>query len=188
MKKLIEKVLVIFLVLLLFPAVLPAVSLTEVETRLMNDISQYIDIKPEGQALRFFEHAIKSDSAPLKGLAAIILDKHYQRRFHGLFLRNFTLNPAVEPFERDKKVLVKLENTNRLLAAYEGSLKGLRDERVRQLFLFYHFRHKNVWLLGTGGEELSLASFYRITVFNRILGESIDSIGLAARADMPADY
>ncbi len=184
MKNLIKTGLVLAAVfLLLLPSRLPAVALSEIETRLMNDISRYIDVKPEGQALSFFEHAIRSKSVALKGLASIIMARHYGRRFQAQFLRNFTLNPELDDFAREKMVLVKIENVEKLLATFRPSLEKLNDDRVRQLFLFYHLRHKNVWLLGRAGEELSLAAFYRISVFNQFLGENIDPIRLAAQAD-----
>jgi len=173
-----------FLVLLMLcPALLSAITLSEIETRLMNDISRYIDRKPEGQALSFFEHAIRSKSVALKGLASIIMTKHYKKPFQPQLLRNFALIPENDAFAQENKVMVRLENVNKLLTAFQPSLEKLHDERVRQLFLFYHFRHKNVWLLGRAGEELSLAAFYRISVFNEFLGDSIDPIKLAAITD-----
>lgn len=184
MKNLIKTGVLLVLLLLLFPADLRAITLNEIETRLMNDISRYIDLKPTGQALSFFEHAIRSKSVALKGLASIIMTRHYNKRFQPQFLRNFTLNPANDDFLQEKKVLVKLENANRLLAGFEGSLSKINDERVRQLFLFFHFRHKNVWLLGRSGEELSLASFYRISTFSIFFKENVDPIKLAAMADL----
>ena len=184
MKNLIKKCLLLAAVMLSFlPSVLQAITLSEIETRLMNDISRYIDVKPEGQALSFFEHAIRSKSVALKGLASIIMARHYGRRFQAQFLRNFTLNPELDEYPQEKMVLVKLENVEKLLAAFRLSLEKLNDERVRRLFLFFHFRHKNVWLLGQAGEELSLAAFYRISVFNELLGATVDPIKLAAQAD-----
>ncbi len=178
------KIACLALVLFLFPALAGAIELSEIETRLMNDISRYIDVKPEGQALKFFEHAIRSNSVALRGLAAIIMNRHYGQRFQGLLLRSFTLNTENDGFAREKKILVRLENTARLLKSFTPSLDKLDDERVRQLFLFFHFRHKNVWLLGKTGEELSLASFYRISVFSRFFGDKIDVMKLAALADI----
>ncbi|MDD3149111.1 MAG: hypothetical protein PHD82_17615 [Candidatus Riflebacteria bacterium] len=185
MKKLINRVFLLAVALLLFfQADLRAIELSEIETRLMNDISRYIDVKPAGQALSFFEHAIRSKSVALKGLASIIMARHYSKQFRQQVLRNFTLNRANDDFIQEKKVLVRLENANKLLAGFEGAINKLEDERVRQLFLFFHFRHKNVWMLGRNGEELSLASFYRISTFSRFFNENIDPIKLGAMADL----
>jgi len=172
------------LMLFLLPAMAGAIELSEIETRLMNDISRYIDVKPEGQTLKFFEHAMRSNSVALRGLAAIIMTRHYGQRFQGLLLRSFTLNTENDSFAQEKKVLVRLENIDRLLKSFAPLLQKLDDERVQQLFLFFHFRHKNVWLLGKTGEELSLASFYRISVFSRFFGARTDVMKLAALADL----
>lgn len=184
MKKLTNAGLILVAIMLLLPVCCRALALTPIEIKLMNDISRFIDAKPEGQALRFFEHAIKSDSVALKGLASLILVKHYGRRFQALFLRNFTLNQANDNFAQDRKVLVKLANINRLLTGFDTSLLQLNDERVRRLFLFFHFRHKNVWMLGETGEELSLAVFYRISIFNSFFDEKVDVTRLAMQADV----
>lgn len=175
---------IVVLFFLLAPLCGHALSLTSNEIKQLNDVSRFIDQKPEGQVLRIFERAIKSDSVALKGLASIILVKHYGKRFQGLFLRHFTLNPANDSFLQDKKVLIKLQHINKLLAEFNDSLKQFKDNRVRQLFLFYHFRHKNVWMLGQAGEELSLAGFYRISVFESIFDAKIDVIRLATVADL----
>lgn len=172
------------LFLLLVPVSGHALSLTRYEVKLLNEISRYIDYKPEGQVLRIFERAIKNESVVLKGLASIILVKHYGKRFQGLFVRNITMNQANDSFQQDKKILIKLQHINKLMAEFNNSLKQIRDTRVRQLFLFYHFRHKNVWMLGQAGEELSLAGFYRISVLESIFDAKIDVIRLAAVADL----
>ncbi|MBU1108567.1 MAG: hypothetical protein KKB51_17965 [Candidatus Riflebacteria bacterium] len=160
-----------------------ALTLNEGELRLLNGISRFIDQKPEGSALRLIESAMKSQNPCLRGLAAIILFKHYGESFCGQLLRNFTLNQEKESFEAENKVLVKIENVQRLLTNFDELLKRLKDERVRQLFLFYHFRHKQVYMLGAAGEQLSMAVFYRVGLFEAIIGHEHDAIGLAEMAD-----
>lgn len=160
-----------------------AITLSEREVRLMNGISIFLDRKPEGPALRPIETAMKSSNPALRGLAALILFRHYGDAFRSQLLRNFTLNQSVERFAADKKTLVKIENVDRLLAGYQPLLEKFKDERVRQLFLFYHFRHKQVYMLGASEERLSLAAFYRVGLFEQILGASHDVIALASAAD-----
>jgi len=124
--------------------------------------------------------AMQSENPALRGLAALILFRHYGESFRGQLLRNFTLNPAVDRFVAEKKVLVKIENVDRLLAGYSGLLARFKDERARRLFLFYHFREKQVYMLGESGEKLSLAAFYRIGLFEQSIGRRHDVIALAA--------
>jgi len=160
-----------------------SITLSEREVRLMNGICGYLDSKPEGQDLRPIEAAMKSSNPALRGLAALILFRHYGDTFRSQLLRNFTLNQSVERFAADKKTLVKIENIERLLAGYQTLLEKIKDERARQLFLFYHFRHKQVYMLGASDEKLSLAAFYRVGLFEQILGERYDAIALASAAD-----
>jgi hypothetical protein len=186
MKKLIKLVLpaaCIILALFLSAGHADALTLSEGEVRLLNSISRFIDQKPEGTALRLIESAMRSPNPSLPGLAALVLFKHYGENFRGQLLRHFTLNPEKDRFEAEKKVLVKIENIHRLLANFEGILKLLKDERVRQLFLFYHFRHKQLYMLGESGEQLSMALFYRTGLFEAILGHEHDAMALAAMAD-----
>jgi len=160
-----------------------ALALSEHEVRMINGLCSFLDNKPEGAALRSIETAMKSENPALRGLAALILFRHYGESFRGQLLRNFTLNPAVDRFVAEKKVLVKIENVDRLLAGYSGLLARFKDERARRLFLFYHFREKQVYMLGESGEKLSLAAFYRIGLFEQSIGGRHDVIALAALAD-----
>lgn len=186
MKKSIDKLFVVIfsvVVLVLGSTSLAAFSLSENEVKLLNLISPCYDKKPEGQSLRPVEMAMKSRNPVLQGMAALILFRHYGKDFRARFLRSFTLNSAVEKFAVSKKVLVKIENVDRLLASYAGLLERLSDERTRQLFLFYYFRHKQVYLLGAANEQLSLAAFYRVSLFEQVLGKRYDAVSLAAAAD-----
>jgi hypothetical protein len=176
----------ILLLVLFFSAVANtgmALSLSAIEMLTMNNISRYLDLKPEGQSLRDLEHALQSENPALKGLASIILYKHHGRRFKALLLRNFTLNREIDAYAQDRPVMVRLGNLDRLLASFSEALKPIRDERLQRLFLFFHLRQKNVWMQGDTGERLSLAVFYRIGTFEMILGERFDPIRLAAAAD-----
>lgn len=56
--------------------------------------------------------------------------------------------------------------------------------KVQQLFLFFIFVTKMSGCSGKTGEELSLASFYRISVFSRFFGARTDVMKLAALADL----
>lgn len=184
MKKLIKLVLPTLLLAFYFSACpVAAVSLSDSEVRLMNGLAAFIDRKPEGQALRLIESAMKSQNPALRGMAAIILFKHYGENFRARLLRNFTLNSAKDSFVTEKAVFVRIENISPLLATYDKFLKNFNDERTRQLFLFYHFRHKQVYMLGESGEHLSMAAFYRIGLFEKVLGRQHDAIALAATAD-----
>ena len=110
-----------------------ALALSEHEVRMINGLCSFLDNKPEGAALRSIETAMKSENPALRGLAALILFRHYGESFRGQLLRNFTLNPAVDRFVAEKKVLVKIENVDRLLAGYSGLLARFKDERARRL-------------------------------------------------------
>jgi len=169
--------------LLIFSSPAVALTLSEREVRLMNGICGYLDHKPEGPALRPIEIAMKSSNPALRGLAALILFRHYGDTFRAQLLRNFTLNQSVERFAVEKKTLVKIENIERLLANYQVMLEKFKDERARQLFLFYHFRQKQVYMLGASDERLSLAAFYRVGIFEQILGTRYNAIALASAAD-----
>ncbi len=186
MKNLIKSLLAVTMLVAMLaagPARAVAVTLSESEVQMMNRISAYLDTRPEGPALRLIETAMKSRNPALRGMTALILFRHYGKDFRSLLLRNFTLNQAVDPFAAEKKVLVKIENVERLLGGYQTMLAKFRDERLRQLFLFYHFRQKQVYMLGASDEKLSLAAFYRIGLFEQTLGFRHDVIALAAAAD-----
>ncbi len=160
-----------------------ALTLSQGEVKLMNGISVFIDHRPEGQSLRLIESAMKSSNPALRGMAALILFRHYGDSFRAQLLRNFTLNRNNDRFATEKKVLVKIENINRLLANFDELLQRFRDERARQLFLFYHFRHKQVFMLGASDEKLSLAVFYRIGLFEQVFAGKLDVLALAVQAD-----
>ncbi|HAE41134.1 MAG TPA: hypothetical protein DCG57_21240 [Candidatus Riflebacteria bacterium] len=184
MKQLIKLVLpLLLLACIFFSARVEAISLTDKEVKLINSIAVFIDRKPEGRALRLIESAMRSSNVALRGMAALVLFKHYGESFRGQLLRNFTLNPANDSFAVEKTVLVKMENIDRLLATYAELMKSFKDERTRQLFLFYHFRHKQVFMLGSAGEQLSLAAFYRISLLENVLGASHDVTDVLIKAD-----
>lgn len=160
-----------------------AVSLTSTEVKLANDISLYLDQKPDEQALKFCKYAIKSESVVLRGLAIVILNKHFGNYYRAAFLKSYTINPKNDDFVFDKKVTVKIENLKKLLEPYEEMLKKIEDIRVRNLFLFYHFRHKNVVLLGEAREELSLALFYRLAFLTEVFEDETSVKQLLQEAD-----
>lgn len=184
MKKSIKTVLILQFVFTLFFAISAyALALQPDQVLLMNSMARYFDARPEGPALRELQAAIKSENPALRGLAAIVLYKHFGKRFQALLLRNFTLNLEIDQFKQEKSVLVKLNDVNKLLDSFSSAVNQLKDERVQRLFLFFHLRQKNVWLLSQSAERLSLAVFYRIGTFDGILGEKLDPIRLAALAD-----
>ncbi|MDD3000187.1 MAG: hypothetical protein PHF29_00350 [Candidatus Riflebacteria bacterium] len=160
-----------------------AVSLTSAEVKLANDISLYLDQKPDEHALKFCEYAINSESVVLRGLAVTILNKHFGDPYRAAFLKSYTLNPKNDNFVCDKKVTVKIENLKKLLEPYENMLKQIEDVRVRNLFLFYHFRHKNVLVLGEAREELSLALFYRLAFLTEVFEDETYVKQLVQEAD-----
>lgn len=160
-----------------------ALTLQPDQVVMMNNMARYFDTRPEGPALRELQTAIKSDNPALRGVAAIVLYKHYGKRFQALLLRNFTLNPELDQFRQEKVVMVKLNDVNKLIDSFSTAVNQLEGERLQRLFLFFHMRHKNVWLLSESAERLSLAVFYRIGTFDGILGGKLDPIRLAALAD-----
>lgn len=180
------KFIVLFLLVICFGSLAPAyaTNVSGADIRLMNELSAFIDEEaPQGRSLRTCEEALKNNSAPVKGLAAIILYKHYGDRYKKPFEESFSLNHTKYGFEQGKKIMISINNVSRLLDPLDKPLQQFNDPRVRSLFLFYHFRHKNVIMLGNFKEELSLADFYRISIFNSFFPSQIDASQLAASID-----
>lgn len=161
-----------------------ALSLEPHELLLVNSLSRFIDIKPEGKALRSLEKALKSENPCVKGLGAIILYRHFGRQFKRFFRTAFTLNHDIDNFIKQERKLIKLESVNKILEALEGPLNKIKDDRVRKLFLFFHFRNIDLWLLGKSGEKLSMSEFYRINSLGAIFGRDLDVIRLAGSCDV----
>lgn len=184
MKNLISR-LIAFQFIFIFCVYLPAfsISLTGNDVKLLEKLKPYLDVKPEGAAIRELETALKNENPAVRGLVSLILYKNFGRRFRNLVLRNFTVNQEVERFEQSEIKLVRLEDVNKLLAAVLKNSSHFSDERLQKLFLFYHLRQKNVWLRSKNGEDLSMAIFYRIAVFDQLLTSKFDPIKLAAMAD-----
>ena len=76
--------------------------MTSAEVKLANDIALYIDQKPDEQAMKFCEYAINSESVVLRGLAVMILSKHFGDSYHSAFLKNYTVNPKTTILPRIK--------------------------------------------------------------------------------------
>lgn len=175
--------LIVCLILLSNSSEIFALGLEAKDVLLINSISRFIDLKPEGKAIKSLEMALKSENPCVKGLGALILYKHFGRQFSRVFLTSFTLNTKVDNFDRQERKLMMMEGVNQVLADLETSLVRIFDDRVRRIFLFYHFRHIDLWLVGQSGEKLSLAVFYRISSLDSVFGPAIDAIKLAAKAD-----
>ena len=92
-----------------------ALNDTGADVKLMNDISKYIDEKPDVQAVNFCEHALQSNSIPLKSLASVILFKHFGDKYKSDFRKNFTIKKEIGNFEQDKQIFVGINNVGRLL-------------------------------------------------------------------------
>lgn len=184
MKKSIKIIMFLWFAFALLPCrQLLALTLTPLEVEQMNLMAEYFDHRPEGTDLRELEAAIKSENPAVRGVAAVVLFKYYGNRFKGLLLRSYTLNQEVDAFKREKPVLVKLQAINKLIDSLSRSVNLLKDERLQRLFLFFHLRHKNVWMVGASAERLSMAVFYRISTFDELLGAKYEAIRLAALAD-----
>ncbi len=183
MKNLIKTIVLCCAVLFAAAAPLAAASLSPGEVIMVNSLSRFIDVKPEGQGLLQLQAAMRLQNPVVSGLASAVLFKHYGRKFQKAFLRSFTLNQSVFAFERSDPTVIRLADVNKLLANYDQLLTVIRDERVHKLFMFYHFRFKNVWLVGDFKEKLSLAAFYRISFFEQAFPGKFDSIRLAAQCD-----
>lgn len=182
MKKLI-RVVVCFFMILFCSASASAISLNSEELRFVNRISRFLDVKPEGASLKMLEKALKSESPFVKGLGAVILYKHYGRSFKRVFHTAFTLNRNIDEFEREDRKFIRLENVNKILENFNQSLGNITDERARRLFLFFHFRHIDLWLVGQSGEKLSMPIFYRISSLESVFGPGVDVIRLSAELD-----
>lgn len=181
-----KKIVSFLLLLLVLPATLVAGSFVQVDqadVMLINSIARFIDMPPEGLGLTRLEQSLENTSPVIRGLAAIILFKHHKNTYIQPFLKAFTLNERLDDYHREGRTLIRLELLNKVMQPLEGLLLEISDERVRRLLLFYHFRHKNLWLVGGSGEKLSLALFYRISTFASILGQDIDVTALTAQAD-----
>ena len=183
MKSLIKRVLLCFVVLFVAAQPLTAVSLSPGEVIMVNSLARFIDVEPEGQGLLQLQAAMRLKNPVVSGLASAVLFKHFGRKFQKAFLRSFTLNQSVSDYESSDPTVVRLADVNKLLAGYDQPLTVIRDERVHKLFMFYHFRFKNVWLIGDFKEKLSLAAFYRISFFEQTFPRKFDSIRLAAQCD-----
>lgn len=182
MKKLIK--LVLFLLCVFAPVQNAfAVTLTPTEVLYLNSIGRFIDTKPEGSSIKQLERALKSSNLCVKGIGSLILYKHYGRAFRRVFLTSFTLNQEIGKFARKDRKYIKLENVNKILEAFAESLSRLKDERIRRLFLFFHFRSIDLWLVGKSGEKLSMAVFYRISSLESVFGPGVDVTKLLTKSD-----
>lgn len=183
MKNLIRFVIILAL---LFFAVNPseALSLDAKEVLFLNSIGRFLDAKPEGQAMKQLEQALRSKNPFVKGVGALILYRHFGRQFKRVFKTSFTTNPRVDEFIKEERKFVRLGNVNKILEDLEPALTRLKDDRLRRLFLFFHFRHIDLWLIGQSGEKLSLAVFYRISSLDSVFGPGVDVIRLSASMDI----
>ncbi|MEW6713402.1 MAG: hypothetical protein AB1403_26510, partial [Candidatus Riflebacteria bacterium] len=153
------------------------------EVLFLNSLARFLDVKPEGKALKPLENALRSKNPCVKGVGALILYRHYGRQFKRIFETSFTLNRDIDKFEQEPRKLIKLQSVNLILADLENALGRLKDDRLRRLFLFFHFRQIDLWLLGGSSEKLSMASFYRISSLDSVFGPSVDVIRIAGRCD-----
>ncbi len=182
MKNLI-KILMCFLLLNFSVGKTYALSLVEKEVLFLNSISRFLDSKPEGQPMKLLEKALVSKNPLVKGLGSLILYRHFGRQFKRIFQTSFTLNSKIDAYRREERKFIKLENVNKILENLEPALTRLNDDRLRRLFLFFHFRHIDLWLVGRSGEQLSLAIFYRISSLDSVFGPGVDVRQLADLID-----
>lgn len=177
------KTVLLFGLLFLLPSPVSALGLDAKEVLLLNSISRFLEIKPEGQAMKPLEQTLRSKNPCVKGVGALILYRHYGRQFKRVFQNAFTLNQNIDAFEVSERKFVKLENVKKILTGIEPSLTKLKDDRLRRLFMFFHFRHLDLWLIGKSGEKLSMAVFYRIAALESVFGPGVNVIRLASETD-----
>lgn len=158
-------------------------SLVEKEVLFLNSIGRFLDAKPEGQSMKMLEKALLSKNPLLKGVGSLILYRHFGRQFKRVFQTSFTLNGKVDAYQREERKFVRLENVNKILESLEPALARLDDDRLRRLFLFFHFRHIDLCLIGRSGEQLSLAVFYRISSLDSVFGPGVDVMRLTDLID-----
>ncbi len=175
----------LFILMFMLSSLSPVFSLTleSHEVLFLNSLARFLDVKPEGKALKPLENALRSKNPCVKGVGALILYRHYGRQFKRIFETSFTLNRDIDKFEQEPRKLIKLASVNLILADLENALGRLKDDRIRRIFLFFHFRNIDLWLLGGASEKLSMASFYRISSFDSLFGSSVDVIKIADRCD-----
>ncbi|GAB4268324.1 MAG: hypothetical protein Kow0029_03610 [Candidatus Rifleibacteriota bacterium] len=160
-----------------------AIALEAKEVLFVNSISRFFDTKPEGTSLKQLEEALRSENPCIKGIGAAILYKHFGKPFRRVFFSAFTLKPDIGNYQIEKRKFVKIENVDKILEGFAPALSRLKDERARRIFLFFHFRQIDLWLIGQSGEKLSLAVFYRISALDSLFGPAVDVVKLANQAD-----
>jgi hypothetical protein len=177
------KIVVCLAVFVLSSPCLFSLTLEADELLYLNSISRFIDNKPEGTAVKRLQKSLKSDNPCVKGVGALILFKHFGRPFKRVFKNSFTLNQDIDEFTTEERKFIRLANVNYILEQFSEPLGRITDERVRRIFMFFHFRSIDLWLLGASGEKLSMAVFYRISALAAAFGPKVDSIALAASTD-----
>jgi hypothetical protein len=174
------------LFLLLFSISVSAVSgltLNPEEVLYLNSISRFFDNKPEGEAIKRLEKSLNSSNPCVKGVGALILYKHFKNPFKNVFYTCFTLNSKIDDFDAEDKKFIRLSNVKRILDQFSDPLSRIKDNRVRRIFMFFHFRHIHLWLVGKSEEKLSLAEFYRISAIDSVFGPGVDVIKLVDGMD-----
>ncbi len=182
MKNLFKTIVCLALFALISPCLF-SLTLEADELHYLNSISRFIDVKPEGDAVKRLQKSLESDNPCIKGVGALILFKHFGRPFKRVFKNSFTLNQNIDKFKTEERKFILLANVNRVLEQFSGPLSRITDQRVRRIFMFFHFRSIDLWLLGASGEKLSMAVFYRISALDSVFGPRVDSIALAASTD-----
>lgn len=158
--------------------VLASLRLDQSQVKLLNSLSRFIDTEPEGRALSMLEKCLESDNSVVKGLASIILYKHFPLQYEDNFLYKFTLNRSLNNFRSKEEVLVKMPDLPHLLKGLNEYTRRFKDDRVARLYLFYFFRHENVKIVGISREKFSLAVFYRASTLDCFLTDVDDLFGL----------
>jgi hypothetical protein len=162
-----------------------ALNLSKHELGILNRVSPYLDEKPQPKVTEILELFLNHENPAVRGLVSIILFKHFGKGYRAAFLDSFTLNAKIHKFKQKKHTLVKLKHIQVVLESLKEPLTKIEDERVRKMFLFFHFRHINLWLEGAAKEKVSMPVFYRISALKAILLDQQNIIELARQADKP---
>lgn len=173
MKKLIS--LVLLALMFLLPIASSAISSKDI--LVAKSYLKFIKQKPQGSYIKYLKLGLKSKTNLIRGLSSIILYKHFGNIYLPDLKRSFTLKKHAD-YQRNKRVLADIKNLQKILLKAKTSLKYLNKTILMQLGLFYHFRQKNIWLKTSTGEKLSLASFYRTSAFQMLIGNKFNSENL----------
>lgn len=150
-----------------------ATRLSKKDALIGNRLLSFVKSKPVSKNFVFCQLALKSKTELIRGIAALVLFKHYGKSYNSFIDEHFTLNKKKIKFDRAKRHLIKMNHLDEILNSETKSFNNFYDYRLKPFALFFYFRQKNTWVVGAHGEKLSLAKFYRTSIFRRVLGKEL---------------